>query len=196
MLARMKPKGRYNAGLARRRGVEVVTSRDPADVHELYFVLEQTGRYHGFLVEPRSFFINLAQSLFPDAGRFVFARYKGVTLAAAVIVRHGETVTYLYGGRLPLFPDVMASYALHWHVMREAARDGFRVYDFYGYVPPDHPGHPYDRFSRFKEKFGGRHAPRIGAWDVVFHDRLADAALAAMRAVRRVGGWAGGVGAG
>jgi lipid II:glycine glycyltransferase (peptidoglycan interpeptide bridge formation enzyme) len=182
MLTRMKPKGRYNARLALRRGVEVTTSIDPGDVHELYFVLAQTARYQSFLLEPKSFFINLSQALGPAMVRLAFARYKGITLAAALTIRHGGTVTYLYGGHLPLFPDVMASYALHWHLMREAAAEGYRVYDFYGYVPADRPDHPYDGFSRFKEKFGGRHVPRIGSRDVVFYDRLADAALRAMRA--------------
>jgi lipid II:glycine glycyltransferase (peptidoglycan interpeptide bridge formation enzyme) len=188
MLARMKPKGRYNARLARRRGVEVVSSSDPADVHSLHFVLEQTAGYQDFLLEPKSFFINLAGALMPAMARLAFARYKGITLAAALTVRHGATVTYLYGGHLPLFPDVMASHALHWHVMREAAAEGARVYDLYGYVPTDRPGHPYAGFSRFKEKLGGRHVRRIGSHDVVFYDRLADAALRAIRsasAVRR-----------
>jgi len=185
MLARMKPKGRYNARLALRRGVETVSSSDPADVHELYFVLAETARYQSFLLEPKSFFINLAQALFPAMGRFAFARYKGITLAAALTVRHGDTVTYLYGGHLPLFRDVMASYALHWHCLREAAAEGYRVYDFYGYVPPDRPDHPYERFSRFKEKFGGRHVPRIGSRDVVFYDRLTDVALDALRGAAR-----------
>ena len=117
-------------------------------------------------------------------GRFAFARYKGMTLAAALTIRHGDTVTYLYGGRLPLFPEVMTSYALHWHVIREAAREGYRLYDFYGYVPPGRPDHPYARFSRFKEKFGGRPVRRIGSRDVVFYDRLAHAAVRAMRRVR------------
>jgi lipid II:glycine glycyltransferase (peptidoglycan interpeptide bridge formation enzyme) len=181
MLARMKPKGRYNARLAGRRGVEVVSSTDPADVHEFYRVLAETARYHGFLLEPKSFFINLVQALCPEMGRLAFARYKGMTLAAALTVRHGGTVTFLYGGHLPLFPDVMASYALHWHILREAAREGYRIYDFYGYVAPGRPDHPYDRFSRFKEKFGGRHVRRIGSRDVVFYDRLADVALRALR---------------
>lgn len=182
MLARMKPKGRYNARLALRHGVEVVGSSDPGDVHEFYHVLDQTARYQDFLVEPKSFFINLGQTLFPAMGRFAFARYKGITLAAALTVRHGGSVTYLYGGHLPLFPEVMASYALHWHVMREAAGAGYRVYDFYGYVPPGNPDHPYDRFSRFKEKFGGRPVRRIGSRDVVLYDRLAAAAVRAVRA--------------
>lgn len=183
MLGRMKAKGRYNARLALRRGVEVVSSSDPADVHELYFVLEHTARYHDFLLEPKSFFINLVQALVPAHGRFAFARYRGMTLAAAVTVRHGATVTYLYGGRVPLFREVMAGYALHWHLMREAAVEGYRVYDLYAYVPPGRPRHPYDRFSRFKEKLGGRPVRRIGSRDVVFYDRLAAAALRAIRTV-------------
>jgi lipid II:glycine glycyltransferase (peptidoglycan interpeptide bridge formation enzyme) len=185
MLDRMKPKGRYNARLALRRGVEVASSGDPADVHELYFVLAETARYQDFLLEPRSFFINLAQALVPALGRFVFARYRGITLAAALVLRHGATVTYLYGGHLGLFRDVMATYALHWHVMREAARDGFRHYDLYGYVPADRTGHPYARFSRFKEKFGGRHVARVGSRDVLFYDRLAGVAVQALRAAAR-----------
>ena len=61
------------------------------------------------------------------------------------------------------------------------AREGARVYDFYGYVGPGRPDHPYDRFSRFKEKFGGRPVRRVGSRDVFFYDRLAAAALAALR---------------
>ena len=182
MLARMKPKGRYNARLALRRGVEVASSSEPAAVHELYFVLEHTARYHGFLLEPKSFFINLVQALAPAMVRLALARYRGVTLAAVLTVRHGGTVTYVYGGRLPLFRDVMASYALHWHVMREAAAEGYRVYDLYGYAPPGRPDHPYARFSRFKEKLGGRPIRRIGSRDVVFYDRLAAVALRTVRA--------------
>ncbi len=106
-----------------------------------------------------------------------------MTLAAALTVRHGDTVTFLYGGHVPLFRHVMASSALHWHVMREAAADGYARYDLYGWVPPGHPDHAYDRFSRFKEKLGGRPVHRVGSRDVVFYDRLADRALGAIGAL-------------
>ena len=186
MLARMKPKGRYNARLAARHGVTVTTSYDPAGVHELYDLLEATASYHGFVLEPKSFFINLARTLCPAMGRFAFARYRGMTLAAAFTVHHGDTVTFLYGGHVPLFPEVMASHALHWHVMREGAAEGRRVYDLYGYVPPGDPAHPYDGFSRFKDKLGGRAVRRIGSHDVIFYDRLADAALRTAMAIAGV----------
>ena len=177
LLARMTQKGRYNVGLAARRGVEVRSSAEIGDVHEFYFVLSQAARYQNFRIEPKSFFINLASSLFPDRARFAFATYRGVTLGAALTVRFGDTVTYLYGGLVPLFRSVMASYALHAHLLREAAREGYRVYDFYGYVPRDKAGHPYYGFSRFKERFGGTPVKRMGSRDLILYDRLADAAL-------------------
>lgn len=176
MLARMKPKGRYNARLAARRGVEVEFAQGPECVHELYFTLERTAVYQDFLLEPKSFFINLMSALGGDA-RAAFARYKGITLAAALTVRHGDTETYLYGGHLPLFRETMANYALHWALMRRAAAEGLRRYDLYGYVPAGRPDHPYDRFSRFKEKLGGRALRRIGSRDLIRYDRLAAAAV-------------------
>jgi len=182
MLAAMKQKARYNARLSERRGVTVTASTDPADASEFYFVFEQTARFQGFDAEPKSFFLNLASTLMPKLARFHFARYKGITLAAALTLRHGSGVTYLYGGHLPLFRNLMAGTLLHWEILREAAREGFSAYDLYGYVEPGHPGHPYDRFSRFKEKLGGGRIRRIGSRDIVLYDRLAEAALAAFAA--------------
>lgn len=180
MLAAMKPKGRYNAKLALRRGVTVSFSSDPADIHDFHFILDQTARYQGFQAEPKSFFINLARALFPGSARLAFARYKGVILAAALLVEHGRTLTYLYGGHLPLFRATMANYGLHWEIMRDGARRGHRAYDLYGFVPKGHSGHPYDSFSRFKEKLGGSAVVRVGSRDVLFYDRLAEAALKVM----------------
>jgi lipid II:glycine glycyltransferase (peptidoglycan interpeptide bridge formation enzyme) len=185
MLSRMKPKGRYNARLALRRGVEVELTADASAVHDFHFVLESTGRYHDFLTEPKSFFINLACSLPACARRFAFARYKGMTLAAALMVRFGKTATYLYGGRLPIFPELMASEAMHWEIMRDAAAGGFEIYDLYGYSGPDRPRHPYAAFSRFKEKFGGKAVKRMGSRDLILYDRLADSAVGLLRRASR-----------
>ena len=177
MLARMKPKGRYNAKLAAKRGVTVDFSCAPADVHDFYFILEATARFQGFAVEPKRFFINLVSALPASMVQFAFARYKGMTLATALVVRHAGTATYLYGGHLPFFSEVMANYALHWEIMRRASAEGCKNYDLYGYVSPGQPNHPYDSFSRFKEKLGGRSVRRIGARDVLLYDRLAKAAV-------------------
>lgn len=184
MLARMKPKGRYNARLAARRGVTVELSDEPR-LDELYFILERTAGRQGFRLEPKSFFVNLAASAPAGMLRWAVARYKGMSLAAALTLRFGRTATFLYGGHLPLFPEVMASYALHWELMRDAAAAGFSVYDLYGYAGADRPGHPYAAFSRFKEKLGGVPARRLGSRDLFFYDRLAEAAVGVLRRMRR-----------
>lgn len=185
MFSAMKPKGRYNVRLADRHGVQTQTSTDFGDVDEFYEVFSQTARNQNFICEPKSFFLNLAQALFPDVGRFAFARYRGHTLAAAYSIRFGNMVTYLYGGHIPLFPAVMPSYGLHWHIMREAADENYQIYDLYGFVAAGTPENPYDRFSRFKEKFGGRHIKRIGSRDIIFYDRMADIAVEMIQSITR-----------
>jgi hypothetical protein len=80
MLACMKPKGRYNARLALRRGVDVVTSTDPADVHEFFFVLEQTARYQDFRRSPSE--LSICSGALPAFFAGSLAA-KGITLGAA-----------------------------------------------------------------------------------------------------------------
>lgn len=183
ILAGMKQKGRYNTRLAARHGVEVERGTDPALARDFYRILDATGKYHDFMVEPPSFFSSLADVLMP-AGKaaFYFARCRGITLAAALAVYHGRQATFLYGGHIPLLREAMAGYAMHRRIMEDAAKAGFEEYDFYGYVPPEKEGHPYFDFSRFKEKFGGRHCRRCGSRDIVYYNRLARAACNAARA--------------
>jgi len=184
ILAGMKQKGRYNARLAERHGVEVERSADPDRAQDFYRILDATGKYHDFMVEPPSFFSSLADIMMP-AGKaaFYFARCRGITLAAALAVYHGRQATFLYGGHIPLLKEVMAGYAMHRRIMEDAARAGYEDYDFYGYVPPEKEGHPYFDFSRFKEKFGGRYSRRCGSRDIVYYNRLARAACSAARAM-------------
>jgi lipid II:glycine glycyltransferase (peptidoglycan interpeptide bridge formation enzyme) len=178
MLQAMKPKGRYNARLALRKGVEVSFSSDPQAAAALYSVLETTALYHDFRSEPQEFFMNLARGLLPTGdAEIVLARYRGMLAAAAFVVYHGGRATFLYGGHAPFLANRMASEAMHWEIMRRAAARGCRTYDLYGYAPPEQPLHPYRAFSRFKEKLGGRAVRRMGSRDILFYDRIAVAAL-------------------
>ena len=81
---------------------------------------------------------------------------------------------------MPVFANRMAVYALHWGVMRRATAMGLRSYDLYGFVGPERTEHPYYGFSRFKEKLGGIPVKRMGSRDLIFYDRLAQAAVEAI----------------
>ena len=174
LLAAMQPKGRYNVRLALRKGVEVGSSAGTEGLEDFYGLFELTSARHGFNGEPLSFFAGLLEKLGPSgAAKLYFARYKGMTLAAAVAVFYGGKATYLYGASAPFLRSAMAPYALHWKIMRDGRALGCRVYDFYGIAPEGQPQHAYSRFTQFKLRFGGRRAVTCGARDLYFYPRLA-----------------------
>ena len=181
ILAQMKPKGRYNIGLAARRGVTVRTSVDPADVPALYALMDEAGERDGFYVEPIDHFSDLLAHL-SAAGlaRMIFAEYQGATLGALLLVTYGARATYLYGGIANIQRNVMAGYALQWAAIRAARAAGCTTYDFYGFERTGDPNHQYANFSRFKRAFGGTPLSFIGAHDFYWPDRLADAIIRAV----------------
>lgn len=174
ILGQMSSKGRYNIKLARKKGVEVSYSTDDEAVEDFYGLFELTFHRHDFSGEPRSFFQNMLRALRSDRRiRVYFARYKGMLLASAIAVFCGRRATYLYGGNLPFLSSVMASYAIHWQMMKDARDAGCEEYDFYGIAPEGQPFHPYAKFSQFKARFGGRKVSPAGAHDIFFYSQLA-----------------------
>lgn len=173
MLAKMKPKGRYNLRLSWRYGVTTEFRQDDAAIAWFYDLFWETVQRQNFFGEPFGFFINLCQTLFrADMAEIGFARWHGELLTTILVVYWGDRCTYLYGGRSAKHPHVMASYALHWEAMQRAKTRGCKTYDFYGFSTDPH--HAYFRFSRFKQQFGGAIAKTIGAHDYFFYDHLAD----------------------
>lgn len=174
LLAAMTQKGRYNVRLAGRKGVEVVSASGndlTGDFHELF---ELTCSRHSFNGEPLVFFTRLLEALGPAGmARVYLATYQGMPAAAAVAVFFGGKATYLYGGTSPFLRHTMASYAMHWRIMRDARDRGLALYDMYGVAPPDRPQHPYAKFSAFKARFGGTMVRTIGAHDIYFYPQLA-----------------------
>ncbi len=186
LLAAMHPKARYNIRLARRRGVVVGETADPAAVHRFYPLVAAAGQRDDFFVEPRGFFAALADALCPAGlARFLFAEHEGATLAAMLLLTYGTRATYLYGGVANHGRYLMAGYALQWAAMLAARQTGCRVYDFYGYEPTGTPDHLYANFSRFKRQFGGTPQQIIGAHTYSFVNSLADAVIRAAHEVYR-----------
>lgn len=175
LLAGMLPKGRYNLGLARRHGVNVVQSTEMRDLARFYEIFAETAERNDFFSEPYGFFLNLGAALFSTNRAALFlAEWQGETLAAILVVFFGRRATYLYGGSTVRRREVMPNYALHWAAMQEARRRGCVEYDLYGYDPFGLPDHLYAGISRFKRQFGGERRDSIGARDYLYYDRLAE----------------------
>ena len=174
ILSQMTAKGRYNVNLAQKKGVEVGWSVDETALDDFYSLFELTFHRHDFAGESRSFFQNMLLALRSDHRiRIYTARYRGMLLASAITVFCGRRATYLYGGNLPFLSSAMASYAIHWQMIKDAREAGCLEYDFYGIAPEGQPFHPYAKFSQFKSRFGGRRVSTVGAHDIYFYSQLA-----------------------
>ncbi len=173
--AQMRPKGRYNLGLAQRHGVAVTRSRAMSDFARFYPLFEETAQRQSFFAEPFGFFLNLGAALFPSGqAELFFAEWQGETLAVILVILFGRRATYLYGGSSSQHRHVMPTYLLHWEAMQGAREHGCVEYDLYGYDPFGQTDHLYAGFSQFKRQFGGRRVDGIGAFDLLFYERLAD----------------------
>lgn len=183
ILARMRPKGRYNVRLSQRYGVRTHFSRDDQAIPQFYDLFWETVQRQEFFGEPYGFFINLCQTLFAaNLAEVGFATWRGEVLATVLIVYWGDRATYLYGGRRSDHPQVMAAYGLHWAAMQRAKARGCRLYDWYGYT--QNPQHGYTRFSQFKRQWGGTPVTTIGAQDYFFYDRLSDTLITTLHRLR------------
>lgn len=169
ILARMKPKGRYNVRVARKHGVAVV--RDNSHQGSIDFV-----RIHGCTVVrkgiapmgPGYFETMLSALVSRGHASLFFAEYHGVRLATALVVTFGRRATYLFGGSLRVAPQVMAPYLLHFEIMRAAKASGCEWYDLWGVAPLDQPDHAWQQISRFKRKLGGIDVQLVPTLDRVY----------------------------
>ncbi|MBK8797310.1 MAG: peptidoglycan bridge formation glycyltransferase FemA/FemB family protein [Anaerolineales bacterium] len=205
LLATMKSKWRYNIRLAEKRGVTVRLGEE-ADLPAFYALYAETGQRDGFLIRPPDYYLTtwktfLRAQVAPDnpaGGALLLAEHPDdpQPVAGLFLLRYGATAWYFYGASSERHRRDMPNYLLQWEAMRWAIAQGCATYDWWG--APTVLDDPSDRMHgvwQFKQGFGARLQPHIGAWDYVVSPvgyRLVTQslpwALAALRRLRSVGG--------
>lgn len=181
LLRGMSPKTRYNIRLARRHNV-AVESRPDAEGLQVFLRLacevERRGEFH---YHTERYYAAMLRTLAPartasqsGAGGpigmldILIARHQGVPLAAHILLRFSNTVTYAHGASSAQKKSVMAPHLLQWEGMLRAKAQGASRYDLFGVAPPRAPvTHPWTGVTRFKRGFGGTEEHFIGAADCV-----------------------------
>jgi lipid II:glycine glycyltransferase (peptidoglycan interpeptide bridge formation enzyme) len=172
ILAQMKPKGRYNIGVAQRHGVSVIEDTSDQGLADFLSIYEETvarQESQGMKVKPPDYFETLVSLLSSrQCGSIFFAEYHGIRLATAVVVHFGRRATYFFGGSRARDRHIMAPYLLHFEIMRRAKATGHEWYDLWGVAPQDEPDHPWQKISTFKRKFGGVEVNFVPTLDYVY----------------------------
>lgn len=168
ILSRMHEKTRYNIRLAERKGVLV--SAMVGGFETFFSLLRGTAERERFRLHDKRYYETLLSVSSNDFANQVFiAHYKGEPLASALVnfYKPSGVATYLHGGSSSARRDCMAPYLLHWEIMKEAARRGFSLYDFWGIDRVRWPG-----LTRFKEGFRGTRVTYPASTDIVFRKFL------------------------
>jgi CelD/BcsL family acetyltransferase involved in cellulose biosynthesis len=145
---------RWAVGRAVREGVTVRSAESPEDVRAWHALYMATMRAHAIPPRPLRFFAALWDELRPiGLLQLVLAEQRGRLLAGSMFLMLGSTVFYAYNGRRAEALGARPNDLIQWHAIHDAARAGFRRYDF-GEVENDQHG-----LAEFKAKWGAKPEP-------------------------------------
>lgn len=167
ILARQKPKTRYNTRLAERKGVTVVEGGS-ADVDAWYRLYETTAQRDGFSIHGREYYRLVLDTLHPrDMARLLLAYHGGDLLAGIIVFAFGREAQYMYGASSNEKRNLMAPYLLQWKGMLWARERRAAIYDLWGI--PDRLEESEDLWGVYRHKrgYGGEMVRYVGAFDLV-----------------------------
>jgi lipid II:glycine glycyltransferase (peptidoglycan interpeptide bridge formation enzyme) len=179
ILAKMKPKCRYNIRLAEKKGVTVRAWDDIPAFHEMMTV---TGGRDNFGVHSLEYY-QRAYELFNPKGtcELLVAEYEGKPLASLMVFANGKRAWYVYGASNDHERNRMPTYLLQWQAIRWAKARGCDEYDLWG-VPDENEETLEANFEtrhdglwgvyRFKRGFGGEVKRAAQALDRVYNPLL------------------------
>lgn len=171
ILKQMKQKGRYNIKVAERHGVKV-DLKCIRDIDIFYKLFHETTERDGFNGHPKEYYKNMLDVLGSRHAKLWVASIKEKPLAATIVTYYRGSATYYFGASSNQERNVMSPYLLHWEIMRDAKKHGYKTYDLFG-VAPDLRGqsdksHPWATVSEFKLKFGGNRVDYLPARELIF----------------------------
>lgn len=151
--------------------ISPTTNHTDTDAVKIFYELyRQTVKREGITGRSIDYFYDLVDILGSQNMVKVYVATLGDTpLAAAIITFYDGIACYLYGGSSNEHREVMAPFAMHWQIMKDAKARGMRYYDLLGIAPEGQPKHKWAGLSRFKENFGGQAVEIIGGYDKVYN---------------------------
>jgi len=179
ILARMKPKCRYNIRLAEKKGITV---RAWDNISAFYDMMTVTGGRDGFGVHSREYY-QRAYELFhsKEICELLVAEYEGKPLASLMAFANAKRAWYVYGASNNEERNRMPTYLLQWEAIRWAKARGCEEYDLWG-VPDENEETLEAQFEsrhdglwgvyRFKRGFGGQLKRAAQALDRVYNPLL------------------------
>ncbi|MBM3180350.1 MAG: aminoacyltransferase [Chloroflexi bacterium] len=173
MLARMKPKTRYNVRLAEKKGVTVRTGTLD-DLSMLYKMYAETSIRDGFVIRDENYYMTVWKLFMQNVERLtlnvptcipLIAEVNNEPVAAIFLFMFAGRAYYVYGMSRNLHREKMPTYLLQWEAMKRAKANGCSAYDLWGAPEEINESDSMWGVYRFKEGLGGEVVRTLGAYD-------------------------------
>jgi len=161
LLSAMHHKTRYNIKVAEKHNVILELS---SSIEVFWDLISKTANRQNFSTHPKEYYKKLFEFFNKEGNihaKLFCAIHEGRPVAGALMLISGDTVYYLHGGSDHNFRQVMAPYAMHWSLIKEMKKQGFKYYDFGGSEGDKWPG-----VTRFKLGWGGQQVEYPGSFDL------------------------------
>jgi CelD/BcsL family acetyltransferase involved in cellulose biosynthesis len=113
---------------AEREGLTYQEGTSESLLDDFYRLLLLTRRRHQLPPQPRSWFLNLMQSL-GEAAKIRVAFKERQAVAAVITLRYKDTLVYKYGCSNARFNSLGGMHLLFWRSIQDAKKDGLRIFD-------------------------------------------------------------------
>ncbi len=174
LLAKMKPKTRYNINLAQKRGV-VMTEDNSLEAWETYLKLTQetTRRQRFYSHTPEYHRLMWKEMNKAGIAHLLTATWQGKILVTWIVFEFNGVLYYPYGASSSQYRELMASNLMMWEAIKLGKKLGCKTLDMWGALGPNpNPRDPWYGFHRFKEGYGGDLMEFLGTYDLVLKPQL------------------------
>lgn len=174
LLAKMKPKTRYNLRLAQRKGVTITNNDSNASFEDYLKLTMETTKRQKFYAHDEKYHRNLFQVLKPTGMvHLLQACYQNRVLVSWMVFNFNKVLYYPYGASTREDRKVMASNLMMWEAIRFGKKLGCQTFDLWGSLGPNpNPADPWYGFHRFKEGYSPKLIEFIGTYDLVINYKL------------------------
>jgi len=173
LLQTMHHKTRYNIRLAKKKGVTIRIMNNNSknkDIDIFYKLTQTTSKRDDINVYNKTYYSKLINYFFdnkikPNLKLYI-AEFNKKPLAAIMVFYFGNTATYLHGASDNNRRNLMPNYLLQWQAIKDAKKNGYKIYDFWGI---NEQNKHWAGITRFKKGFGGQIITFMGSWDYILN---------------------------
>ena len=161
ILEKMHHKTRYNIKVAEKHSIEISENNG---VEIFWNLIKKTSARDKFSTHSREYYqklLNFFENNDEVITKIFIAKHGGKALAAAIILLYQGSGYYLHGASDYEHHNLMASYKLHWEIIKYLKGKEYKSYDLWGINANKWPG-----VTRFKLGWGGRVIKYPGSFDL------------------------------